>query len=309
MRQSPEKAGFARVTTRSVDWGKLAPLRFRARALAEGIYAGAHKSKRRGAGIEFGGFREYVTGDDLRFLDRRSLLVRERPLLRQFETETDRALRIVVDATSSMAYRGPKALGAKYAYAAVLAAALTRIAVMSGDPVGLSYLGGDLSPLSRVPVGAGRETFERVLGSLEHTLPDSDATTLPRMLDNGLEQIARAARSGTIVVLLTDALDLPADTPERLGAIASRGRVVLCVQLLDPDEAEFPFEDTTLFKSIEGDVRVESDAEVKPRYLQALAALQEQYRARLAAHGARWLSTRTDQDLVAVARQIIAAIR
>src|SRR5215472_2955382 len=94
---------------RSLDWGSLAPLRLRSRLVAEGVYAGAHRSARRGAGVEFGGHRAYLPGDDLRWLDRRSLLLHDRLLVRQFEMETDRALRLVVDATASMGYRGPGA--------------------------------------------------------------------------------------------------------------------------------------------------------------------------------------------------------
>jgi hypothetical protein len=56
-----------------IDWGSLAPLRLRARVVAEGVYAGAHRSARRGAGVEFGGHRPYVPGDDLRWLDRASI--------------------------------------------------------------------------------------------------------------------------------------------------------------------------------------------------------------------------------------------
>src|ERR1700684_3071239 len=126
----------------ALDWGGLAPLRLRSRLVAEGVYAGGHRSARRGAGVECGGHREYAPGDDLRWLDRRSLLRHERLLVRQFETETDRALRLVVDATASMGYRGSLAPGAKLAFAAVVAAALARIALSRGDPVGLSFLGG-----------------------------------------------------------------------------------------------------------------------------------------------------------------------
>src|SRR5262245_26757930 len=126
----------------AIDWGKLAPLRLRSRLVAEGVFAGGHRSARRGAGVEFGGHRSYTPGDDLRWLDRRSLLRHDRLLIRQFETETDRALRIVVDATASMGYRGAKAPGAKLAFAALVAAALARIAVGRGDPVGLTFFGG-----------------------------------------------------------------------------------------------------------------------------------------------------------------------
>src|ERR1700689_2797501 len=126
----------------ALDWGSLAPLRLRARLVAEGVFARAHPSARRGAGVEFGGHRAYSPGDDLRWLDRRSLLRHERLLVRQFETETDRALRLVVDATGSMGYRGSLAPGAKLAFAAVVAAALARIAIANGDPVGLTFIGG-----------------------------------------------------------------------------------------------------------------------------------------------------------------------
>src|SRR5579872_3524991 len=143
---------------KALDWGELAPLRLRARQVAEGVYAGMHRSARRGAGVEFGGYREYVPGDDLRWLDRRSLLRHERLVVRQFETETDRALCLVVDASASMGFRGSRGAGAKLAYASVLGAALARLALASGDPVSLTLLGGGAHATS-VPRSVGREQF------------------------------------------------------------------------------------------------------------------------------------------------------
>ena len=51
-----------------LDWGAFAPLRLKARSVADGVYAGSHKSPRKGSGVEFGGHRAYVPGDDLRSL-------------------------------------------------------------------------------------------------------------------------------------------------------------------------------------------------------------------------------------------------
>ncbi len=62
------------------------------------------------------------------------MLRHERLIVRQFETETDRVLCLVVDATASMGFRGARAPGAKLAFAAVVAAALARVALASGDP-------------------------------------------------------------------------------------------------------------------------------------------------------------------------------
>ena len=46
---------------KTLDWGALAPLRLRARGAADGLWAGAHRSIRRGSGVEFAGHRAYTT--------------------------------------------------------------------------------------------------------------------------------------------------------------------------------------------------------------------------------------------------------
>lgn len=245
---------------RAIDWGDLAPLRLRAREVAEGVYAGVHRSARRGAGVEFGSYREYVPGDDLRWLDRRSLLRHDRLLVRQFETETDRALCLVVDASASMAFRGPSAPGAKLAFAAVIAAALARLAVGSGDPVSLTFVGGGGgdAPVARA---GGREQFERVVAALESVQPGGDARVDGAMVDRALRPVLRGARRGTVVVFLSDLIDLPDNAPKSIGELASRGRVLTVVQLLDPAEVAFPYQGTVRLRALEGDAVVETDAD------------------------------------------------
>jgi uncharacterized protein (DUF58 family) len=290
-----------------VDWGSLAPLRLRSRHVAEGVYAGGHRSARRGAGVEFGGHRQYTPGDDLRWLDRRSLLLHDRLLVRQFETETDRALRLVVDATASMGYRGKSAAGAKLAFAALVAAALARIALSRGDPVGLSFLGGAAKTHS-VPVASGRESFERLLAALEMSEPGGDALKDAGVLDRGLGSIARAARRGSIVVVLSDLLDLPSEAAEQIAAVASRGRIVVVVQTLDPDELTLPFDGTMRLRSLEGDVIVETDADAaREKYLEALGELNRHWERTLVARGARIVRATTADDPIRVVRSILEA--
>jgi uncharacterized protein (DUF58 family) len=271
------------------------------------VYAGAHRSARRGAGVEFGGYRAYTPGDDLRWLDRRSLLRHDRLLVRQFETETDRALRLVVDATASMGYRGDRAPGAKLAWVALIAAALARIAIGSGDPVGLTYFGGQHA--LPVRVSGGREAFERVVGSLEAANAGGDAQVDNEMMDRATGAIARAARRGSVVVVLSDLLDLPVDAVERIAAIAGRGRVVVVVQALDPDEATFPFEGTMRLRSLEGNVVVETDAEAKGRYLAALGELGDAWEHALVSRGGRLVRAVTSDDPVRVVRRVVEAVR
>jgi len=293
----------------ALDWGILAPLRLRARLVAEGVYAGAHRSARRGAGVEFGGHRAYTPGDDLRWLDRRSLLLHDRLVVRQFETETDRALRLVVDATASMGYRGATAPGAKLAWAAVVAAALAKLAVSSGDPVGLTYFAGG-EGTRPVPVSGGRDAFERILGSLEAATAGGDARFDAAVIDNALGGIARSARRGSIVVVLSDLLDLPEVAADRIAAVASGGRLVIVVNLLDPDELTFPFEGTMRLASLEGGVVVETDADAtREAYLAALEKHRATWEKALVGRGARVVHARTTDDPVRVVRSIALAAR
>lgn len=303
---SPRAGSYVRST---LDWGGLAPLRLRSRLVAEGVYAGGHRSARRGAGVEFGGHREYAPGDDLRWLDRRSLLRHERLLVRQFETETDRALRLVVDATASMGYRGSLAPGAKLAFAAVVAAALARIAVASGDPVGLTFLGG--GPNTRgVPVSGGREAFERILGALEAAEAGGDALVDARLLDRALGGIARSARRGSIIVVLSDLVDLPATAADQISALSSRGRAVSVVQTLDPDEARLPFDGTVRLRSLEGGTVVETDVDtMRDRYLEAMRNLQDAWDRALVARGGRLVRAETSEDPVRVVRSVTETLR
>jgi uncharacterized protein (DUF58 family) len=293
----------------AIDWGEIAPLRLRARQVAEGVYSGAHRSSLRGAGIEFGGYREYVAGDDLRWLDRRSLLRHDRLLVRQFETETDRTLSLLVDASASMAYRGEGAPGAKVAFAALLAAALARVALAGGEPVSLTYLAGGATT-NPVPRSSGRDQFERIVSSLEGIEAGGDALMDASMLDRAVQSLARATRRGAIVVVFSDLLDLPEEADRRIAELAPGGRVLVVVQTLDPAEATFPFTGTVRLRALEGDAVVETDAgTARERYLAALAAQTERWRDAVVRRGGRFLSASTGDAAVGVVREIVRAIR
>jgi uncharacterized protein (DUF58 family) len=119
--------------------------------------------------------------------------------------------------------------------------------------------------------------------------------------------IARAARRGSIVVVLSDLIDLPSDAAERVATVASQGRVLVVVQALDPDEATFPFDGTTRLRAIEGSHVVETDAEARERYLAALGELQAGWERALVGRGARFVRARTDEDPVRIVRNIVEA--
>lgn len=304
MAPRPASASFSGLP---IDWGALAPLRLRARAIAEGLYAGAHRSARKGSGVEFGGHRPYVPGDDLRFFDRRALLRHDRLMIREFETETDRALWILIDATASMAFRGAGAPGAKIAYAGLLAAGLARVALATGDPVGLSWIGG--AGVRPLPPMAGREAFERVVGAIEGATAAGDASSGEMAMERALAPIARRTRRGSVIVLLSDLLDLPDGALAAYGALASRGRALVAMRVLDRTEAELDFRGHVRLRSLEGDRVVEADVDaVRSAYKERLAAIAGVWSAELSARGGRLLTTTTHEDPSEALRHLVRAI-
>jgi uncharacterized protein (DUF58 family) len=293
----------------AIDWGELAPLRLRARQVAEGAYAGVHRSTLRGSGVEFGGYREYVPGDDLRWLDRRSLLRHDRLVVRQFETETDRALTLLIDASASMGYRGSGAPAAKIAFASLLAAALGRVALAGGEPVGVSFIGGgpEVAPVARA---GGRDQFERIVVALEQVETGGDARADSAMVEKAVHSLVRATRRGGIVIVLSDLLDLPDDAADRISGIAPSGRVLVVVQTLDPSEVDFPFTGTVRLRALEGGTVVETDAgTARDRYLEALDHLTRRWRDAVVGRGGRFLRAVTTDPPVQVVREIVRAVR
>ena len=293
-----------------IDWGALAPLRLKARAVAEGVYAGAHRSLRKGAGVEFGGQRPYVPGDDLRFFDRRALLRHDRLMVREFETETDRALWLCLDATASMSFRGagaPRPPGAKLAFAGLLAAALARIAVASGDPVGLCWIGG--AGVHGLPPMAGREAFERVVGCIEGAAAAGDGSAGEHAFERALGPVGRRARRGSVVVLFSDLLDLPPRALATFAALGAGGRALIAVRVLDPSEKDLGFHGTVRLRALEGEAVVEADADVvRSAYRERLAAIAATWSLDLKARGGRLLDVTTLDPATEVVRAILLAV-
>jgi uncharacterized protein (DUF58 family) len=171
--------------------------------------------------------------------------------------ETDRALRLLVDATPSMAYRSDGSPGAKLAYAALVAAALARISLSAGDPVALDWLGGTARSL---PAMGGKEAFSRMTAALESVSVSEGLSSDGAAVDRAVAPIARHAGRGSVIVLLSDLIDLPDGTLDRFAALATRGRTALAVRVLDPAEATFPFKGPVRLRATEGGNVTEADA-------------------------------------------------
>src|SRR5882724_8495521 len=72
-------------------------LELRARAVVEGFWNGLHRSPYHGFSVEFTEYRQYASGDDLRYLDWRVFARSDRYFLKKFEDETNLRCHLIAD--------------------------------------------------------------------------------------------------------------------------------------------------------------------------------------------------------------------
>lgn len=251
----------------------IASLELRARAVAEGVLAGAHRSRRLGASTEFADHKLYAPGDELKRLDWKAYARVDRFYVRRYEEETNLDVYLVVDASGSMAYAGG-AQGtyrhSKLDYAATLAAAIAWLAGRRSDGVGLSIFAGE-EQTSLLP-SARRASGAELLRCLE-TMQARGPTAL---LDT-LEQVGRRLHRNTLIVVLSDLLEVRADALDPLAVLRRRGADVLLLHTLDRDELDFPFDGVVRFEDMEQERAVQVDASgVRAAYLDELRAFLAQ---------------------------------
>lgn len=246
---------------------KLKGLRLRARHLVEGFLAGLHRSPHRGFSIEFAEHREYVPGDDLRYLDWKVFGRTDKFYLKQFEDETNLIVYFVVDVSESMTYRSTDTPLSKLEYAQSLAAALAWLVLQQQDAVGLTLY--DAVVRSSLAPAGGRGQLENVLTLLESVPPGAATASGPVF-----HELAERFRKRGLVIILSDILEEAEAVVTGLKHFRHRGHDVILLQVLDRSEVEFPFDDATRFVGLESTPTVEAD----PR------GLRDAYRAQVEAH-------------------------
>src|SRR5256714_6307935 len=103
------------------------------RKLLAGKMKGERRSKRRGQSVEFADYRNYVIGDDLRFIDWNIYARLERLFLKLFLEEEDLSLYILLDVSKSCDFGTPN----KAFYIKQVAAALGYVGLVNYNRVHL----------------------------------------------------------------------------------------------------------------------------------------------------------------------------
>lgn len=284
----------------------LAPLELRARAVADGVLAGTHPSRRFGSSSEFAEHKVYAPGDDLRRLDWKAYARVDRYFVRRYEEETNLDVHLVVDTSGSMAYAG----GARGAFhkskldaAATLAASIAWLAAQHGDATSLSLFAGEEA--THLPARARQDHVRALFASLESCVAGG-----PTDLPAALAKIGERAQRRSLVVVISDLLDVGLEALGPLGVLRRRGSDVVVLQVLDRDELDFKFDGVVRFEDLEGDRVVQVDAPlVRDAYLDELRRFLDDVRSDCARRDLRWHLVPTDASPVDALRAALAGHR
>ena len=223
--------------------GKVAKLELRARLVVEGYVSGLHRSPYRGFSVEFAEHREYAPGDDLRYLDWKVFGKSDRYYVKRYEEETNLLCNVVLDISESMDF-GTEGVR-KFDYAATIAAALAHLVVEQSDAAGLVLFDDDVR--SVLPAGNSTAHLRHIFDTIEKAKPKGK-TDVGKVLVRVSEQL----RKRGLVVVVSDLVGDVEEILKGLRQLRSRKHDVIVLQVLDPAEIEFPFEQMTLFEGLEG---------------------------------------------------------
>jgi uncharacterized protein (DUF58 family) len=236
-----------------------------AKLVVEGFLNGLHKSPYHGFSVEFADHREYVPGDDLKYLDWHLFARTDLYYVKRFEEETNLRCYLLLDRSASMAF-GTGAL-TKWDYSCFLATCLAYLVLRQQDAAGLGLFGA--RPGLLVPPRCRRTHLRQLMRVMVENAPAGGTD-----LAGSLRAIVRRLKRRGLVVIISDLIDDPEATLKAIRLIGSHRHDVLVFHVQDATELDFSFQGATLFKDMETGEELEIDpVAVRATYLKEMQDL------------------------------------
>jgi uncharacterized protein (DUF58 family) len=196
------------------------------RKLLAGKMKGERRSKRRGQSVEFADYRNYVVGDDLRFIDWNVYARLDRLFLKLFLEEEDLALYVLLDVSKSCDYGDPH----KAMYIKRVAAALGYIGLVNYNRVVVAGIAEGIT--AETGAMRGRRRVAQMIDFISKLEP-SGASHFAA----ACKRFALAHRQKGVCVVLSDFFD-KGGYENGLRYVAGGKYDLFCVQTLAPQEIE-----------------------------------------------------------------------
>jgi uncharacterized protein (DUF58 family) len=267
---------------------------------------GSRASRRRGQSPEFVDHRGYAPGDDLRRLDWNVLARSDQTVIKRFRAEEEAAVRVLVDASTSMIVGGAGG-PTKLALARRVAAAVGYVALADGERAQIGVLsarGVDLGTPKR-----GRGQFGAIRKRLQNVNADAPSDGAPFAPDTAMGEVMKRCGRAGVLVVITDALAPTGDVdawPRAIHRARAMGHDVRFVQILAPEDLDPPWDgDLELVDAETGaPVDVTFDADARASYAHRLESLVASLREGCRRAKAVYVRARSDELVVPVVRRM-----
>ncbi len=243
---------------------RLANMELKARLIVEGYIAGMHRSPYHGFSVEFAEYRQYMQGDNTRYIDWKVYGKTDRFYMKVFEQETNLRATIILDKSGSMGFTSvpqepgqtPRGGVDKLTYGGLLGASLAYLMIHQQDAVGLCLFDEKVRALT--PHRSVRKHLFYLLSTLSQIEPGETTRISPT-----LHYLAERVKRRGLVVLISDLMDRPEDVLMGLKHFRHRGHEVIVFHVLDPREMDLDYRDEVEFQ----DMETEKKIRVEPAFL------------------------------------------
>ena len=234
---------------------KLEYLSIVSRKVFQGQLMAQRRTMQLGTGVEFADHRQYVPGDDFRYLDWNLYARHDELLLKRFQEEEDLHVYLLLDSSRSMAAGRP----AKFDLARQIAAALAYVALSDLDRVSIYAFSNGI--VDHFPLTRGKSRILSLMEFLESRQADGDASNLAEL---SRQFTMQAPRRG-LALVLSDLYD-PAGFQQGLDVLRHHKYEAHVIQIHSPEEAN---------PTLLGDVELE---DIESRSLQKVTVTEQQLR-------------------------------
>lgn len=226
---------------------RISSLELLARTVVEGFISGLHRSPFTGFSTEFAEYRQYMPGDDLRYLDWKLLGRTDRYYIKKYRADTNSQCHILIDASASMRYMTGSV--SKLHYAQFLGSSLAYLANKQQDAVGLIAFDHEIR--THVPAHNRTGHMRTIFGRMEQ-LEAGNETRLSKMLHLAAERITRRG----IIIVISDFYDEPEAIISALEHLRFKGNDVVVFHVLDKNELDFDFSEPVLLEDSETEEQI-----------------------------------------------------
>ena len=242
------------------DLAAIDDLELLARTVVEGFMTGLHRSPHSGSSIEFAQYRPYTQGDDLRKVDWHLYGRTDRLHIKQYEEQTSLRCTLLLDCSGSMDYTSHAVT--KFDYARMLTACLAMVLQRQHDSFGMIAYHREI--FDYVPPRLGALHLRRVFVELEGIAPEHATDTA-----GALAYLGDVLRPRGMVILISDLLHPVDEVIRQLKSLRARRQDVMVIQISDPAEQTFPFDESaTLVDAESGQEQFAVPDAVREQYLE-----------------------------------------